>query len=84
MESHPSLTREVVRAKEKRLYDAIRELQYTYGIYPIARVKRSWREAGYQELICEDFHFAYKVEQMNTGKNIIIVHDAVHSLLNHN
>ena len=81
IELHPTLTREVVRAKEKRLYAAIRALKSTYNIYPKARLRRNWINAGYSEMICEDFHFAFKVEQMISGEQIVVVHDAVHSLL---
>ena len=80
---HPALDRAIVHAKEKRLYDAIRGLENYAGIHPKARVMRRWIEAGYYELIVEDFHFGYSIEQTSKGESLVIVQDAVHSLLNH-
>ena len=80
---HPTLDRATVQAKEQRLYEAIRGLKKYAGIHPKARVKRSWIDAGYYELIVEDFHFGYSIEQTSKGESIVIVQDAVHSLLNY-
>ena len=78
---HPSLDIAIVNAKINRLYDAIAELGQTHGIYPFARLKKSWIEANYHEMIAEDFHFAYREEMDEDGEQYIVVYDAVHSLL---
>lgn len=80
---HPALDRATVHAKEKRLYDAIRGLEQYAGIHPKARVMKGWIEAGYYELIVENFHFGYSIEQTSKGESFVVVQDAVHSLLNH-
>ena len=69
--------------KIDRLYDAMESLGTYAEIYPIARLNAEWISKGYQEFICEDFHFAYKIYTMDDGEKIIWIHDAVHSLLYH-
>ena len=81
MAHHITLDEATVIKKIDRLYDALESLGTYAEIYPIARLKSDWISKGYQEFICEDFHFAFKVEQMISGERIVIVHDAVHSLL---
>ena len=85
MALHPTLDEAVVERKKSRLYDAIRELKYFATIYPKARYKQAWIDAGYQEFITEDFHFAYKIYTIEeTGEQVAYVVDACHSLLYHN
>jgi len=83
MELHPSLSLEAVLAKKDRLYSAIRDLSIYASIYPLARVNAAWIAAGYREMICEDFHFAFDLVDLDNGETIVYVFDAVHSLLNH-
>jgi len=49
----------------------------------LARVKAEWVKEGYREMICEDFHFAFDLVDLDNGETIVYVFDAVHSLLNH-
>ena len=82
---HPTLDEAVVERKKTRLYAAIRELENYATIYPLARYKQSWIDAGYHEFIAEDFHFAYKIYTVEeTGEQVAYVIDACHSLLYHN
>ena len=82
---HPTLDEAVVQAKKARLYAAIRLLKDYAYIYPRARYKRAWIDAGYREFIAEDFHFAYQIFLVEeTGETIAYVIDACHSLLYHN
>ena len=81
---HPTLDYNTVYAKVNRLYDAMESLQHTYSIYPEARLKQSWIELGYKELIVEDFHIAFRIETDMDGEQYIAIYDAVHSLLYHN
>ena len=82
---HPTLDEAVVQAKKARLYAAIRSLKDYAYIYPSARYKRAWMDAGYREFIAEDFHFAYQIFLVEeTGETIAYVIDACHSLLYHN
>ena len=79
---HPTLDEATIERKKSRLYAAIRELETYATIYPKARYKRAWIDAGYNEFIVEDFHFAYKIYRIEeTGELVAYVVDAVHSLL---
>lgn len=84
MALHPTLDEVVVEKKKVRLYAALRGLATHASIYPLARIKSNWVEAGYREMICEDFHFAFDFVDLDNGETIVYVFDAVHSLLNHN
>lgn len=42
-----------------------------------------WIREGWQEFICEDFHIAYEVLYDKDGQKMIIIKDAIHSLLYH-
>lgn len=83
MQLHPTLDEPTVMAKVERLIGAMRELDKFYFIYPVARLKQSWIEAGYKEMIVEDFHIAFRIETDEEGDRYIVVHDAAHSLLYH-
>ena len=85
MSLHPTLDKATVERKKSRLYAAIRELEIYATIYPKARYKQSWIDAGYHEFIAEDFHFAYKIYKIEeTGESVAYIVDACHSLLYHN
>lgn len=83
MSLHPTLDEKVVEKKKDRLYQSLASLSITATIYPSARVKSDWVEAGYREMICEDFHFAFDLVDLDNGETIVYVFDAVHSLLNY-
>ena len=83
MEYYMTLDEATVIKKIDRLYDAMESLGTYAEIYPIARLKQDWISKGYQEFICEDFHFAYRIYVLEDGERIVRVHDAVHSLLYH-
>lgn len=83
MELHPSLSMDAVMEKKERLYSALHSLSLYASIYPLARVNPIWVAAGYREMICEDFHFAFDLVDLDNGETIVYVFDAVHSLLNH-
>ena len=83
MSNHISLSEETVSAKKQRLIAALRSLVDYHFVYPKARLKKEWINAGWQECICEDFHFAYEVCLNETGETIIWIRDAVHSLMYH-
>ena len=82
---HPTLDEKVVENKKMRLYAALRSLESYATIYPRARYKQAWIDAGYREFIAEDFHFAYKIYTIKeTGEQVAYIVDACHSLLYHN
>lgn len=81
MRNHPSLSSQTFEDKKNRLYDAIEDLRFNHRIYPKARLKQEWIDAGWQECICEDFHFAYESGYDQSGEEVVYVYDAVHSLL---
>ena len=76
-----TLSYEIVERKKDRLYDGLESLANYATIFPQARLKPEWIEKGWQEFICEDFHFAYEITVDVRGETIIVIHDAVHSLL---
>ena len=78
-----TLSYETVECKKRRLYEGIQSLADYYAIFGIARLKESRINEGWQEFICEDFHFAYEYGEDEDGIETIIVRDAVHSLLYH-
>ena len=78
-----TLSHETVERKKNRLYDGLESLADYATIFPKARLKQEWIENNWQEYICEDFHFAYKIHTMDDGEKIVWIHDAVHSLLYH-
>lgn len=78
-----TLSYETVENKKKRLYAGIRSLVDYHTIFGAARLKEEWIHKGWQEFICEDFHFAYEYGIDEDGAPTIIVHDAVHSLMYH-
>ncbi|MBR1426250.1 MAG: hypothetical protein IJ581_02235 [Paludibacteraceae bacterium] len=85
MTLHPTLDEATVKRKKERLYAALRELGSFATIYPPARYKQAWIDAGYHEFIAEDFHFAYTIYTVQeTGESVAYVIDACHSLLYHN
>ena len=81
MKKHITLNFQTVEDKKNRLYDAIEDLRYNHRIYPKARLKQEWIDAGWQEFICEDFHFAYESGYDQFGEEVVYVYDTVHSLL---
>ncbi|MBQ8958026.1 MAG: hypothetical protein IJ057_05935 [Bacteroidales bacterium] len=83
MAHHIALDEAVVIKKIDRLYDAMESLGTYAEIYPTAHLNNDWIPKGYQEFICEDFHFAYKIYTLEDGERIVRIHDAVHSLLYH-
>lgn len=83
MALHESLDAETVHKKKQRLIDSLNFLTMFPEAYGCARVKKEWREYGYREFLCEDFHFAYTISRNEKGDKVIRVVDAVHSLLNH-
>ncbi len=76
-----TLSYEAVKCKKNRLYDGLESLANYATIFPKARLKSEWIEKGWQEFICEDFHFAYEITIDVRGETVIVIHDAVHSFL---
>jgi hypothetical protein len=84
LKRHPALDEETVMKKVERLYSAMESLGKYAHIYPLARYKREWVKKGYKEFICEDFHFAYRIVENESGEEFALIEDACHSLLYHN
>ncbi len=78
-----TLSFDTVENKKNRLYDGLESLANYATIFPKARLKKEWINKGWQDFICEDFHFAYEVVLDKNGQEVIFVRDAVHSLLYH-
>ena len=83
LELHPALDYATVINKINRLEKALYEFSAYADIFHREPYLPQWRDAGYLEFVCEDFHFAYKIYHLPTGEKILRFHDAVHSLLCH-
>ena len=81
LRNHEALDEATVVNKINRLYDALDSLSETAEVYPKARLNEDWISKGYREFLCEDFHFAYQIYELDNGEKIIRVHDAIHSML---
>ncbi len=82
MKRHITLGEETVLAKKERLIAALSTLETMQG-FSKARCNDVWLQQGWHDFICEDFHFAYELAQDEEGNDVVVVHDAVHSLLYH-
>ena len=82
MRNHPSLSEETVLKKANRMFKGLQVLIMTQG-FPEARLNQEWRANGWRELVIEDFHFAFEVVDNVDGERIVVVRDAIHSLLYH-
>lgn len=83
MTLHESLDENTVMKKKQRLLDSLAFLTIFPKAYGYARFKREWVRFGYREFISEDFHFAYVIRTLESGEKVVMVMDAVHSLLYH-
>ena len=81
LKNHESLDEATVVNKINRLYDALDTLGETAEIFPRARLNEDWISKGYREFLCEDFHFAYQIYELDDGEKIVRVHEAIHSML---
>ena len=82
MKNHITLGEETVLAKKERLIAALSTLETMQG-FQMARCNDVWQQNGWHDFICEDFHFAYELAQDEEGNDVVVVQDAVHSLLYH-
>ena len=78
---HQSIENFYRAAMNKHITLSFQTVEYNHRIYPKARLKQEWIDAGWQEFICEDFHFAYESGYDQFGEEVVYVYDAVHSLL---
>lgn len=83
LERHPALNEQTVRNKEERLYHSLLSLGEIYFLCNAPRYIDEWREAGYLDYICEDFHFAFQLSVLPSGEMVVSVEDARHSLQFH-
>jgi hypothetical protein len=81
LKKHETLDEATVVNKINRLYNALDTLSETAEIYPRARLNEDWISKGYREFLCEGFHFAYQIYELDDGERIVRVHDAIHSML---
>ena len=80
MTNHPLLSEETVMKKMNRMFACLEILAVTQG-FKKAQYNRQWIANGWRELIVEDFHFAFEIVKTPDGEPVVIVRDAVHSLL---
>ena len=82
MRNHPSLSEVTVMKKANRMFKGLQILTLTQG-FPEVRLHQEWRANGWRELAVEDFHFAFEVVDNVDGERVVVVRDAIHSLLYH-
>lgn len=82
MINHPLLSEETVMRKMNRMFNGLQVLAVTQG-FKKAQYNRIWILKGWRELEMDGFHFAFEVVQTTDGERVVIVQDAVHSLLYH-
>ena len=82
MKCHITLSEDTVLAKKERLIDSLSTLETMQG-FPLSRCNDVWQQKGWHDFLCEDFHFAYELAQDEEGNDVVVVQDAVHSLLYH-
>lgn len=82
MRNHSSLSEETVLKKADRMFKGLQNLSLTQG-FSEARLHQEWKSNGWRELVIEDFHFAFEVVDNIDGEQIVVVRDAIHSLLYH-
>lgn len=80
MDKHSLLSEQAVMTKKNRLIASLQILSITQG-FKKAQYNRLWIANGWRELIVEDFHFAFEEVMTLDGEHVVIVRDAVHSLL---
>lgn len=80
MTNHPLLSEDTAMKKMNRMLNSLEILAITQG-FKKAQYNRQWIANGWRELIVEDFHFAFEVVRTSAGERVVIVKDAVHSLL---
>ena len=80
MRKHPSFSEETVLKKADRMFKGLQILSLTQG-FPEARLHQEWRTNGWRELVIEDFHFAFEVVDKVGGEGVVVIRDAVHSML---
>lgn len=83
MRLHDTLDINTVLKKKQRLLESLEFLTIFPEAYGYARVRKEWCDAGYRVFISEDFYFAYTIRMIEGEEPVVLVVDAVHSLLNH-
>ena len=84
MKKYITLDYPTVMAKIDRLEASMYDFANKVESVHVVPYRRDWREAGYNELYVEGFHFAYKVYMLPDGEKVLYYHDAVHDTLNVN
>jgi len=81
LRKHPTLDETTVLNKEHRLIEALKHL----GVYALTDhtiVKHiPWIRKGYKDYYVEGFHFGYKIETLPSGKQVVVVYEALHELM---
>lgn len=84
LEKYPTLTRETVHAKIDRMLSALQEeLGTYYYLCHEAEYILQWKENHWRVFEVEGFHFAFTVEVLPTGEQVIAIRDSRHHLLYH-
>ena len=81
---HETLDEATCMKKMQRLEDAMLRFSHYAEIFHKRPFRYDWNANGWYDFCTEDFHFAYTVNILPDARKVLVYHDAVHSLLNHN
>lgn len=84
LENYPTLTRETVHAKIDRMLEDLRfDLGAHYNLCPGAEYVDLCKQNRWRVFETEGFHFAFSLEVLPSGEQVIAIKDARHHLLYH-
>lgn len=81
LKKHPTLDEATILKKEQRLVRALKNLG-KYALTDHREVRRLlWVQKGYKDYYVEGFHFGYRIETLPSGKEVVVVYEALHELM---
>lgn len=83
MSLHESLSYEAVLAKEQRMMSDLKSLKHCAAAMPEVRFKKEWKDNRYHDFHTEGVHFAFRIETLPNGEQVVVVYDACPDLLYH-
>ena len=81
LKKHPALDEATILKKEQHLIRALKNLG-KYALTDHKEVRHLlWAQKGYKDYYVEGFHFGYRIETLPSGKEVVVVYEALHELL---
>lgn len=81
MSLHESLSYEAILAKEQRMITDLKSLMHCAVAMPEVRFKKEWKDKRYHDFHTEGVHFAFRIETLPNGEQVVVVYDACPDLL---